>query len=98
MGIKEYEDYIMIKCSPIHNLDGLNTFLVNISVVTEDMTAKFCGFQLPQYHLSYNDGFSNEEVSELKKKIEGMETELLEKAKNTVGYKGAPDGDIEYIY
>ena len=69
----------------------------NISVVSEDMTAKFCGIQLPQYHLSYNDGFDDAEIAEIKRKLVLMEMDLFAKAQRAIVRLDAPEGDVEYI-
>ncbi len=97
MSIAEFEDYMMITCSPIRKIKGIDTFLANISVVHDDFGATFCRIQLTQRHLSYNEGFSDEEISELFVKVIGLESELLEEARKTNPRDGAPDGDVEIL-
>ena len=98
MGFRDYEDYMMIKCSPIREIGDIDTFLANISVITDDFeVTKFCGFQIPQYHLSYNDGFTDEEVAEISEYLKEHEDKLVDMAKCAEVPEDAPEGDSEFI-
>ena len=79
MGIKDYEEYIMVKCSPIVHYNGKDVFLANVSLLTEE-GGKFCGIQFPQKHLSYCRGFTQEDIDELMDSLSEREEELRKEA------------------
>lgn len=58
------EDNLMVRCSAIRTINGTKTFMVNYDYFDKDVS-KQCGIQLPQFSISYNDGFSEDEISEL---------------------------------
>ena len=80
MGIMDYEEKMMIKCSPIVNFNGKDVFLVNVSMLGGDGMGKFCGIQFPQRHLSYCKGFTKEDIDELMESLVSREEELRKEA------------------
>ena len=68
-----------INCSPIVNYNGNEVFLVNVSVMDEQ-GSKYCGIQFPQQHVSYNEGFSKEDVEDLIAFLSSKEEQLRHEA------------------
>lgn len=79
MGKFDNEDNLMIKCSPVVKYNGNEVFLVNVSVNDEN-GSKYCGIQFPQQHVSYNEGFSREDVEELLSMLSRQEEQLRHEA------------------
>ena len=85
MGKHLNEDTIMIACSPIQNLEGSECALVNI-YCCEETRSRYCGIQIPQLFVSYNRGFSDEEMAELLDLVDSEKGSLWCKAQDTKPY------------
>lgn len=96
MGKHLNEDTIMITCSPVQKLNDSEYVLVNISCCDDD-TSKYCGIQLPQLFLSYNRGFSEDEIAELLELVSNESNCLWCKAQNTKPYSERQE-NLHIIY
>ena len=56
--------FLNVKCSPIRRVGDIKTFIVNYDYYDQKVS-KQCGIQLPQFHVAYNDGFTEGELNEL---------------------------------
>lgn len=87
---------LTLKCSPIKELGGNKTFLVNVFFTTGGFDGKYCGVQLPQYHLVYNDGFTEDEIIKIKDHLYENEEALWNEASMRPPTEVNPD-DYDYI-
>ncbi len=60
------DDYLSVRCSGIGQYNDDKMFIVNYDYFDIE-TSKQCGIQIPQFHLVYNDGFSDDEIAYLYK-------------------------------
>ncbi len=95
MGNFIHEDTIVITCSPVKKIDDTEFALVNISSC-DDETSKYCGIQIPQLFVSYNRGFTDDEINELVKFVSEESKSLWLKALYTEPHSDI-DGDVTIV-
>ncbi|WP_026653552.1 hypothetical protein [Butyrivibrio proteoclasticus] len=77
-----YDEVLNMWCSPIIKKDnGEESFVVHISS-TNNENSKFCGIQLPEFHLTYNRGFEKEDFKEILELVSSEYDSLLIEARD----------------